>query len=153
MADTAWVAFGAAMAGAVIGSAATAVAAYAASATERRHNARAKIYLELLPEFRVAGPPNASNVLDEIVRTAVVSGPRCIRRALNMRRAFDRMERPQAASDPVLTSPGGTEYVDRRAEREELDQVIAELDAWLRGRLSPRATWLAPWTWESWPWQ
>jgi hypothetical protein len=139
---------------AVLGGAATAVATYAATAAERWRNARAKIYLELLPEYRAQeSESNASKVVDEIVRMAVVSGPRTIRRALNMRRAFDRSQRPQAASDPVTTDPGGSDFGERSAEREELEQIIAEFDAWLRRRLSPQATWLAPWTWQRWPWQ
>src|SRR5262249_24017457 len=52
MADTAWVAFGAAIAGATFGGAVTAVAAYAFGGSDKRHEARTRIYLDLLPEFR-----------------------------------------------------------------------------------------------------
>jgi hypothetical protein len=106
----------------------------------------------LLPKYRrTESESDQSDVLDNIERAAVISGPRCRRRAEKMRRAFDGVHRPQEPSDPTMTSPGGSQFVDRSVEREELERVTSEFDHWLRVRADPLVSWLDPRTWKIWP--
>jgi hypothetical protein len=76
MADTGWVAFGSGIAGDLVGGAAAAAVAYVAGGSERRHSAKAKIYLEEPPAYeQEQDPATASRMIDEIVRTADICGP------------------------------------------------------------------------------
>lgn len=92
MADSAWIAFGAALGGALVGGAATALGSFLVGRNERRHAVWAKLYLELLREFETASPPDRRpmfsdnrrsqrEVMAEIRRTADLGGRACWRQA------------------------------------------------------------------------
>lgn len=142
MADTAVVALGSAVFGALVGGAATAVGTYYVGASERRHSARTGIYLVILPEYRNApaftikpsgGIRTKQGVLDDLLRSAVVAGKDCYRRAAEVQVAHERRY-PELGmdvdpSDPVPDDP------DQDVKQRALDEAVDELDRWLAKKL------------------
>jgi hypothetical protein len=147
MSDTAAV-VGAALAGAVVGGAATGVGAYFVGRTQRRHDARVNLYLDLLPElktsrtssFRMGGDGGRSKtaITHEIVRVANVAGGRAISFARALSAAVEAIERPFTDAE-LKAAPsvgaGSMKRIDRSSEKESLDRAVADLNAWLERKL------------------
>lgn len=138
MTDTALIAFGSALGGAIVGGAATAYGSYLVATVDRRHNARANIYLDLLPAVRkFAGrdQPSRQEVSSDIRRVAVVAGRRSVRFATQLDAALKAVSRPRTPDDPVKSYPGGGTFADRDAEEAEVTRLVKEFNRYLERRL------------------
>jgi hypothetical protein len=156
MSDTAAV-FGAALAGAVVGGAATGVGSYFVGRTQRRHEARVSLYLDLLPALRTAPSRQRSvepertrmAVTHDVVRIANVAGGRAVGLAKALDAAVEALDRPATdeqraaalAADPM--SP--ERFIDRSVDRETLDRAIDDFDAWLERKAKGGLASLRPW--------
>ena len=145
---------GAALAGAVVGGAATGVGSYLVGRTQRRHDAQVSLYLDLLPELRTASNrPMLHNdrrtrgaVSQDIVRIATVAGSRAITLARSVDEAVTARERPVTNEEREAARPvgaGSAKVIDRKAEQEALERAISNLDAWLERKI--KGGWAALW--------
>jgi hypothetical protein len=137
----------AALAGAVVGGAATTAGSYLVGRTQRRHGARVTLYLDLLPELRTAKPssprssgdqPSRGAVSHDLVRVANVAGGRSISLARSVDDAVKARDRPvtdeERAAAPSV-GVGSGKRIDREAEQAALDKAIGDLDGWLERKI------------------
>lgn len=146
MSDTAAV-FGAALAGAVVGGAATGIGSYFVGQTDRRHAARVSLYLDLLLELRVAPPwvrgdsgkRSRTDVTHDIVRIANVAGGRAVGLATAVREAVEARDRPSSDEEreAALSAPARSpeRVIDRTAEAEACKRAIDNFDTWLERKV------------------
>ena len=154
MADTAWIAFGSAVGGAFVGGVATAVGSYYVSRSERRHKVWGSLYFDLMPEFRAAldrgglrpagGGRNADELMDDIIRSAMVGGRGCLRCTEALQTAFkaQTLVSPEDADAKIAGEPEGPRRIARQVS---LNTAVARLDSLLARSLEdiglPRRSW------------
>ena len=138
---------GAALAGAVVGGAATGVGSYMVGRTQRRHDARVSLYLDLLPELRTeSNRPTHSHddgrtsdaISLEIGRISTVAGSRAITLARSVHEAMIARERPLTKEELEAARPigaGSMKRIDRSAEWEALEGAISNFDVWLERKI------------------
>jgi hypothetical protein len=140
------VVFGAALAGAVVGSTVSGAATYLGGRTERQNSARAVLYRDLLPELRRApisartdAPERTKSVIaHDVVRNATLAGGRAFTLAVAVQDKVEARAQPSTPEE-METAPtigaGTARRIDRSAESADLEAAIGTFEAWLGRKL------------------